>query len=96
MSEAEEKFRAVVRQAFTDVTMAADNLGANVVHVQDYVDAVVGSLKLDNWLIQAENIYSVRWAQPSGWDDDYSSWRVDTDGLDGYQSVWGSWEDDDE
>lgn len=92
MSEAEDKFRAVVRQAVADATKVS---GADTTF-DDYADAVVGSLKLDDWLIQAENIYSVRWAQPSGWDDDYSSWRVDTDGLDGYQSVWGSWEEDDE
>lgn len=84
-SEAEDKFRAVVLQAIYDVTIAATAVGANVVHIEDYADAVVGSLKLDQWFIRFGEIREVI---DSEFIDSNYNWNAYT--------VWTKMEEEDE
>lgn len=73
MSEAEEKFRAVVRQALIDCAA----LTPDREDLEDYVDAVVGSLKLDNWWIHPTlGILEVEYYEWVEWEDGLDQWDV--------------------
>lgn len=63
MSEAEEKFKRVVWQAIWD---AVDLINPNLIEplvyadVDSFTDAVVGSLKLDDWFISRRGIHEIQ------------------------------------
>lgn len=81
MSEAESKFRDVISNA---IVTLQENV-SRPIH-GEYVDAIVGSLKLDNWFCFQDKIYKVRWAESYDFDDDYCKWYLYTQGLDGFLS----------
>lgn len=78
MSEAEEKFRAVVEQALCDT-------GVTGHVIEDYVDSIVGSLKLDDWFIRDGHIQEI---QETDWLDYGDDWTL--------YNVWVTREEEDE
>ena len=87
MSEAEEKFRAVVKQALIDAVVYKDpKWGASYSDALDsYTDAIVGSLKLDDWLVVGKVIHEVT---DRSWEDLYDTTA--------YWWVWTKMEEEDE
>lgn len=81
MSEAEDKFRAVIKQALIDAVVYKDPKWevSYSEALDSYTNAVVGSLKLDEWFISRDSIFEVLESDFEGsYDDDppYTGYMV--------------------